>query len=721
MSSTFGGFTIAKLGIRSSQLGMQITGNNISNINTTGYTRQRINQISLRAGVSDRYASSTDIRVGMGSLVTSISQIRDPYLDIRFRNESSNVGYYDEKLGSLEDIQSILDEVLKDGVHTGLEEFRTQLENLANNVGSDEIQNTVREAASSIVALLNKYSESLDTHLEDAVNGLKQNVDEVNDILTQIRDLNEQIRTSQIHGDPALELIDNRNVLIDQLSEYTKIKVTYSEEKISEGLSVEKLTIELDSPDGKGGLALIDGIYSNQLEQTGPDANGNYDISLKGLQDKFGDSPLKNELEEQMKQLNMLTATIQANNKQLNGLKDVFDQWTDAVNANGVFDPVNDFKDEATITQKKEELQDAVNQAMEAYRKNPTDPALKQALDKARADQTSYNQFATQKQELDRQKNSITGEMNRRIDKLEELLKSQGLTLNKTFDPATGAAILQVSGGTLPGAVDLINGNNNVPKFSVSDGANDSLDLKLGNDTFGNKTKAEIDAASDVEVSLGDGDLYGRLQADLEHLNGEGAFEDPASDIRGIGYYKKSLDEFARVFAESLNAANKTGLDPADPNYNDYDLFTADGGGTITASNIQISENWLNGTIQIRPSTKPNPDPGDRDNTNIHNIIGVLNGDHTFENGHGGPLFTGSFEQMFTNMNAVLGTDMKTTTTLLTNYSSAATNRAVARDNISTVDLNEEGINLIQYQKSFSAACRVMTTLDEMLNSLLNM
>ena len=76
MISTFGSFSMAKLGIRSSQQGLQITGNNITNINTNGYTRQRINQISLYHGTADRYSVSTDVRMGIGSLVTSVSQIR---------------------------------------------------------------------------------------------------------------------------------------------------------------------------------------------------------------------------------------------------------------------------------------------------------------------------------------------------------------------------------------------------------------------------------------------------------------------------------------------------------------------------------------------------------------------------------------------------------------------------------------------------------------------
>ena len=149
----------------------------------------------------------------------------------------------------------------------------------------------------------------------------------------------------------------------------------------------------------------------------------------------------------------------------------------------------------------------------------------------------------------------------------------------------------------------------------------------------------------------------------------------------------------------------------------------------ITASNISISKGWLDGSIKT--TTSVDPAAGSGDNSNVLNMIQGLNKNHDFvaldkngnpiqDNGQDRKFFTGSFEGMFTNMNAILGADMSATNTLLNNYSIAANERAVARDNVSTVDLNEEGINLVQYQKSFAAACRVMTTLDEMLDSVLS-
>ena len=108
---TFGSYTQARLAIYASQAGLSVTGNNIANINTFGYTRQRLEQSSFYAGGADRYYSSFGARTGNGVLCTGVSQLRDPYLDIRYRSQMSNVGAMDAKLGGLEGIQAILDEV----------------------------------------------------------------------------------------------------------------------------------------------------------------------------------------------------------------------------------------------------------------------------------------------------------------------------------------------------------------------------------------------------------------------------------------------------------------------------------------------------------------------------------------------------------------------------------------------------------------------------------
>ena len=107
---TFGSFTAARLGIYVSQASLNVTGNNISNINTKGYTRQRADLVSLHSAGSARIASSFNLDIGYGVLVDTVSQLRDPFLDIRYRDEQASVGFYEAQLKGLQQISNVLDE-----------------------------------------------------------------------------------------------------------------------------------------------------------------------------------------------------------------------------------------------------------------------------------------------------------------------------------------------------------------------------------------------------------------------------------------------------------------------------------------------------------------------------------------------------------------------------------------------------------------------------------
>lgn len=158
---TFGTFTAAQLGIYASQKGLSVTGNNIANINTAGYTRQVLQQVSLKTGGADRYANKYDVHVGQGVLCTGVSQIRDPYLDIRYRTESSKVGYADAVLGTYNDLADFLDEVGdgEDGygvLSTGFDEFVKALAGLDVETGLKVNDTLVRKAAEKLVNYFHK-------------------------------------------------------------------------------------------------------------------------------------------------------------------------------------------------------------------------------------------------------------------------------------------------------------------------------------------------------------------------------------------------------------------------------------------------------------------------------------------------------------------------------------------------------------------------------------
>ena len=282
MSSTFGCFSTARLGIYAAQKGLDVTGNNITNINTPGYTRQRLDQVSLVTTASDKYFSQYNTRVGQGVLTTGVSQIRDPGLDLLYRSAQAHVGSYGQMLSGLDDIASILDEVGKgdgeqdDGVilnqMNDLRDLISQAITSGMDGGTDRL---IYASAKALCRLFNKAANDL-TELKGTYESyLEQDVSRVNTILSNIQELNVSIRNADIRGDEALELRDERNRLLDELSSYVKIDVKYSDENVGAGLVVEKLTVSLATGDKN---TLVDGEYASQLSLgTVPMPNPDYD------------------------------------------------------------------------------------------------------------------------------------------------------------------------------------------------------------------------------------------------------------------------------------------------------------------------------------------------------------------------------------------------------------------------------------------------------------
>ena len=268
-SSTFGVFTVARLGILAASQGLNVTGNNIANINTDNYVRQELDQFSLHVGNSDRLQSANLARAGSGVMPPSVFHTRDVYMDIRYRNACSNVGEMEAKVNGYDHLSTILDEVTKgedgEGVLEGLyNDMITQLNSLAaEGAGKDSYDTLFRSSVSAFVHQLNKEANDLNDlehTMEDAFNS---DVDHLNTIIDEIRDLNTSIRKSNIYGDSALEAQDQRDGLLDELSKFVRVDITYEKEQISRGLEVDKLVVYTATEPRR---LLIDGIFAANLD-----------------------------------------------------------------------------------------------------------------------------------------------------------------------------------------------------------------------------------------------------------------------------------------------------------------------------------------------------------------------------------------------------------------------------------------------------------------------
>ena len=289
--STFGGFTTAQLAMAASQRALDVVGQNIANINTTGYTRQRLDIASINFQNNGMYSNSPG-KVGYGVEITGISQLRDPYLDAQYRTQISKLGTTDAHAAGLEQLATVFDETTKDGVRDALRNISSALTQLSEHVGEQEFDSMVR---SNMQILLNLFHEN-SSRLEDVRNDISSSLSNtdvagVNDILENIASLNKSIKNSQILGNPALEL--QRNDLIDQLASYLPITVKYRDEEVGPGQFVEVLDVHFTASDGSKYTLISDsdfghldtGITDGLASLSITDASGN---SFAGMEDLLG-------------------------------------------------------------------------------------------------------------------------------------------------------------------------------------------------------------------------------------------------------------------------------------------------------------------------------------------------------------------------------------------------------------------------------------------------
>lgn len=238
---TFLGFESMRKAINAAQKSLDITGHNMANINTEGYSRQRLDLFSIStSGGSLRYQTAVGL-AGQGVNAQGVTQIRDPFLDKRYRELTSDANEAGTENAILLDIEDALDVIDSDGIKVALEKFKDALQDLSvDSPDRTELANIALQSAKQMVQTLKVYDTKLNQIKDQTKFELETGVGRVSDILREIADLNEQIVDSYVaSGDITLngddykantvygpnELKDKRNVLLDELSNYGNIKV----------------------------------------------------------------------------------------------------------------------------------------------------------------------------------------------------------------------------------------------------------------------------------------------------------------------------------------------------------------------------------------------------------------------------------------------------------------------------------------------------------------
>ena len=575
--STFAGFTTAQLAMGASQRSIDVTGQNIANINTEGYTRQRLDVASLNLKNGSFYNSSNRTRVGYGVDMLGISQLRDPFLDAQYRSQIAKLGTTDAHAAGLEKLQVAFDESTTSGVRDAFINLSSALQTLSKDDGyTKENDTVVRSRMQILVNLFREKAVSLQDIRENTREDFQStDIKDLNAALKNIAELNTSIKNSQVLGNNALELMDERNKLLDELGSYLPISVNYKQKMIGEGYSVQVLDVSFTDSEGVNHRLISDGRY------------GEFRTDISG-------------------------------------------------------DPV-------TLT-----LTDADGYTLDVT-ETITEGTLKGTLD-----------FMNKSGDFD--DTDFKG-----IGYYEKVFDSLIKKFAEEFNEANKSVVQQTATAT-----DVVGSTEKLAIFEDSS-QNPAVTVY----------KAE------------DGKYYldtGKTQE----------YKDDVKNLTPV--YEKNPDGSYKMEERPL-------FEKIDPNKE------------FSALNIKIASDWLNGTYGITNSNnKVNNVVGSSANENIENMIKMLSKEYSFTSeATDGPakgmdvkFYSGTFYSCFANIETTLGIDISSATTMLDNQITVLNETANSRDGVSGVQLDEEGMNLLHYNQSYNAAARLMTTLDEMLDKLIN-
>lgn len=223
MPSQFFGLNIAYKGLLASNAAMNTTANNIANVQTEGYSRQRVvQQASQAIRVFQTYGCA-----GAGVDTLAIERIRDEFYDTKFWNNNANAGEYEIKEYYMKQIEAYFDD---DGKSTG---FKTIFDKMMiggiQEWKKDPSSTNAKKQFLGTVGQLTEYFNGLAGNMQklqaDVNQEIKVKVDEINSLAGEIATLNKQINVVELTGSKANELRDRRSLLLDQLSMIVDVEV----------------------------------------------------------------------------------------------------------------------------------------------------------------------------------------------------------------------------------------------------------------------------------------------------------------------------------------------------------------------------------------------------------------------------------------------------------------------------------------------------------------
>lgn len=222
--STFAGIEIGKRSLNAHQSSITTAGHNITNANTEGYSRQRV-QLKSFDPIYRPDLSRAEVpgQIGQGMEAESITRVRDEMLDLRIEAQSNEESYWDTRSKYYTMLEQVYNEPDDVSVRTTMDKFWESWQELSLNPESQAHREAVVSRGQSLVNSIQNRDKAL-TGIGNLLNSdIESNVEQLNDIANQIAALSTEIVRSKAMGDNPNDLLDRRDALVEKLSKIANI------------------------------------------------------------------------------------------------------------------------------------------------------------------------------------------------------------------------------------------------------------------------------------------------------------------------------------------------------------------------------------------------------------------------------------------------------------------------------------------------------------------
>ncbi len=220
MSINFSAFEIGRRALNANHLGIDITGQNIANVNTPGYTRRRVQL------VENAQQNAHGFTIGTGVTVAGVQSFRDNFIQTRIQTETGIAGRLTAERDALAPVETALQGSETGGLQNALNSFFGAFRDLEANPNSVPLRSLVAGRGAGLASSF----QSTHTRLTDIRQGIdsqiRSTVDQVNTLSDKVAKLNDQIRAAEATGSEASNLRDQRSEFVNKLAELTGARST---------------------------------------------------------------------------------------------------------------------------------------------------------------------------------------------------------------------------------------------------------------------------------------------------------------------------------------------------------------------------------------------------------------------------------------------------------------------------------------------------------------